>query len=77
MQDLEVVISGLLPVPRASESRNRRIRQMNAWLESWCRGQGFRFLDHWDLFWGRGDLFKRDGSHLNWRGTNILAGRFA
>ena len=50
-------------MPRATESRNRKIRQMNAWLESWCRGQGFRFLDHWDLFWGRGDLFKKDRLH--------------
>ena len=60
-----VVISGQLPMPCASESRNRKIRQMNAWLESWCSGQGFRFVDHWDLFWGRADLFKRDGLHLN------------
>ena len=37
----KVAISGLLPVPRASESRNRKIRQMNAWLESWCRGSLF------------------------------------
>ncbi|XP_059821606.1 uncharacterized protein LOC132391883 [Hypanus sabinus] len=71
-----VVISGLLPVPRASEGKNSRIRQMNAWLRDWCRGQGFRFLDHWDLFWGKYDLLKKDGLHLNTKGTNILAGRF-
>ena len=42
-----------------------------------CRGQGFRFLDHWDLFWGSWDLYKRDGLHLNYKGTNILAEKFA
>lgn len=48
---------------------------MNAWLRSW--GLGFRFLDHWDLFWGRSDLCKRDRLYLNRWGTNTLTGRFA
>ena len=53
-----VVISGLLPVPRASEHRNRRIVQMIVCLQNWCMMEGFRFLDHWDHFWGRWDLYK-------------------
>ena len=73
----KVVISGLLPVPRDSEYRNRMRWRINVWLRDWSRGQGFRFLDHWDLFWARYDLYKKDGLHLNPRGTNILAGRFA
>ncbi|XP_072928743.1 uncharacterized protein [Hemitrygon akajei] len=72
-----VTISGLLPVPRASEARNRRIIQINTWLRGWCRREGFRFVDNWALFQGRWDLFRRDGLHLNWSGTNILAGKFA
>lgn len=71
-----VVISGLLPVPSASGDKNGRIRRMNAWLRGWCRRQGFRFLDHWELFWGRHDLYRKDGLHLNPKGANILAGRF-
>ncbi|XP_062896362.1 uncharacterized protein LOC134342314 [Mobula hypostoma] len=73
----KVVISGLLPVPRDSESRNAMRWRINAWLRDWSRGQGFKFLDHWDLFWRRCDLYKKDGLHLNPRGTNILAGRLA
>ena len=76
-RNAKVVISGLLPVPRESESRNGERWRMNAWLRDWSRGQGFRFLDHWDLFRGRCDLYKKDGWHLNPRGTNILAGRLA
>jgi len=72
-----VVISGLLPVPRASEVRNRKIVKINTWLKSWCRREGFRYLDNWALFQGRWDLYRKDGLHLNWRGTNILAGGFA
>ncbi|XP_059830283.1 uncharacterized protein LOC132396611 [Hypanus sabinus] len=72
-----VTISGLLPVPRASEARNRKIVKINTWLRGWCRREGFRFLDNWALFQGRWDLFRRDGLHLNWSSTNILAGKFA
>ncbi|XP_055508716.1 uncharacterized protein LOC129707614 [Leucoraja erinacea] len=73
----KVTISGLLPVPRDSESRNGARWRINAWLKDWCRGQGFKFLDHWDFFWGRWDLYRKDGLHLNPRETNILAGKFA
>ncbi|XP_069750301.1 uncharacterized protein [Narcine bancroftii] len=72
-----VVISGLLPVPSATEDKNGRLRKMNVWLRGWCKGQGFGFLDHWDLFWGRHDLYKKDGLHLNLKGVNILAARFS
>ena len=72
-----VAFSGLLPVLRDSESKNWRRWQLNVWLRSWCKGQDFRFLDHWDLFWGRRDMYRLDGLHLNSRGSNILAGRFA
>ena len=70
----KVTLSGLLPVPRDSESRNGARRRINAWLKHWCRGQGFNFPDHWDLFWGMCDLYKKDGLHLNPRGTNYPGG---
>jgi len=72
-----VVISGLVPVPRASEARIRERVQLNTWLQVWCRREGFRYVDNWSTFWGRWDLYKKDGLHLNQRGTNILGGRFA
>ena len=72
-----VVISGLLSVPCAREAKNRQIVQLNTWLNSWRGREGFRYLDHWGLFRGRWDLYKKDGLHLNWKGTNILAGSFA
>eukprot|EP00061_Rhincodon_typus_P004208 g22004.t1 len=34
-------------------------------------------MDHWDVFWGRWNLYRKDGLHLNWRVTNILGRRFA
>jgi len=62
-------------VPRASEATNRKIVQLNTWLNRRCRRKGFRYLDHWDLFRGGWDLYKEDGLQLNWMGINILAGR--
>jgi len=56
-----IVISGLLPVPCASEARNRTVVQVNTWLNSWCRREDFRYQDHWDLFWGRWHLYKSTG----------------
>uniref|UniRef100_UPI00398E4FFB uncharacterized protein n=1 Tax=Pristiophorus japonicus TaxID=55135 RepID=UPI00398E4FFB len=73
----KVVISGLLPMPRASHSRNRRIAQMNTWFEQWCSREGFKFLGHWNRFCGRWDQYKLDGLHLGRTGTNVRGGVFA
>jgi len=45
---------------------------MNTWLKRWCQGESFRFLGHWDRFWGRWNLYKLDGT-----GTDIPGGLFA
>ena len=72
-----VVISGLLPVPRDSLEKNKERESLNSWLKGWCTKEGFRYLNNWGSFWGRWDLYKRDGLHLNQRGSNILGGKFA
>ena len=72
-----VAISGLLPVPSASEARNREILQLNTWLKGWCKRESFKFIDHWEVFKRGWHLYGKDGLHLNWKGTNILAGNFA
>ena len=71
-----VVFSGILPVPRASRAKQNQIWRFNTWLQSFCRKEGYRFSGHWDFFWDRGrELFKRDGLHLNRRGTFALGQR--
>ena len=72
-----VAISGLLPVPSASEARNREILQLNKWLKDWCKKEGFNFIDNWEVFKSGWHLYRKDGLHLNWKGANILAGSFA
>lgn len=68
-----VLISGLLPEPRAKSARIRKIKKLNAWLKDWCGNNGFGFLGHWHQYWDRGDLFCKDGLHLNGAGTGVLA----
>uniref|UniRef100_A0A6I8SAG9 Uncharacterized protein n=1 Tax=Xenopus tropicalis TaxID=8364 RepID=A0A6I8SAG9_XENTR len=35
-----VIFSEILPVPRASLGRQRELRELNAWLKSWCNPSG-------------------------------------
>lgn len=70
-----VIISGLLPEPRANWLRDKNIREVNTWLKEWCGKEGFHFMGHWHQFWNRGDLYRWDGLHLNRSGTSVLAKR--
>uniref|UniRef100_A0A4W3JQX2 SGNH hydrolase-type esterase domain-containing protein n=1 Tax=Callorhinchus milii TaxID=7868 RepID=A0A4W3JQX2_CALMI len=71
----KVMISGLLPEPGANWYRQKKIIDLNAWLKEWCGEQEFQFMGHWHEYWGRWELFQRNGLHLNSAGTNVLATR--
>uniref|UniRef100_A0A4W3IAW9 SGNH hydrolase-type esterase domain-containing protein n=1 Tax=Callorhinchus milii TaxID=7868 RepID=A0A4W3IAW9_CALMI len=71
----KVVISGLLPVPYNNWYRDKQIKDLNAWLKEWCRTQGFLFMGHWHEYWRKRELFQRNGLHLYWAGTNVIAKR--
>lgn len=73
----KVVFSEILPVPRATVERQREIREVNAWLKSWCRKEGFGVLEHWAHFSLGYNLYSRDGLHLNGRGSAVLGDRMA
>ena len=64
-----VVLSGVLPAPRASRGKHNFIRRFN----TFCTREGYRFTG--DPFWDRAELLKRDGLHLNRRGTFALGQR--
>ena len=70
-----VIISGLLPEPRANWHRVEKIREVNTWLKEWCGKEGFHFMGHWHQYWDRRDLYRWDGLHLNQAGTSVLANR--
>lgn len=72
----KVIFSGILPVPCATQERQRELRELNAWLKSWCHREGFGFLEHWADFSLGYNLYARDGLHLNGRGASVLGERF-
>lgn len=72
----KVIFSGILPVPCATQERQRELRELNAWLKTWCRREGFGFLEHWPDFSLGYNLYAKDGLHLNGRGAAVLGERF-
>lgn len=69
----KVAFSEVLPVPRVGPERQSQIRSLNAWMRRWCKEEGFKFVRHWDSFWDKRELYKRDGLHLSREGTRLLA----
>ncbi len=67
-----VVFSGILPAPSKGPYRQLEIVNLNAWLKLWCTQEGFTFLEHWSTFYNKDYLYRRDGPHLNKKGTNLL-----
>ncbi|MPC68661.1 hypothetical protein E2C01_062865 [Portunus trituberculatus] len=41
---------------------------------TFTRSNGLAFIDNWDLFYGKGTLYARDGVHLSRQGVRGLAG---
>ena len=52
------------------------IRELNAWLKTWCKKEGFGFLEHCAHFSLECDLYAKDGLHLNGKGSAVLGERF-
>ena len=45
---------------------------LNSRIESICQELDFRFVDCWDIFYNRQDLYARDGIHFSDRGVDVL-----
>jgi len=56
--------------------RASQIWQINKWLQYWCQGQGFGYLDHGTHFEKLG-LLRADGVHLSEKGKSIFSHRLA
>ena len=68
------VMCGILPrLGHGSEWSSRAIG-INARMEAFCRENSIVFIEAWDSFYGRRQLFARDGVHLSGAGNSVLAG---
>ncbi|KAK0131111.1 hypothetical protein N1851_034186 [Merluccius polli] len=68
-----VFISGPLPTLARGPGRFSRILSLNTWLQSTCRAHNIGLIDNFNLFWNRSSLFRTDGVHPNWLGSQMLA----
>ncbi|KAK3855143.1 hypothetical protein Pcinc_038433 [Petrolisthes cinctipes] len=65
-------IIGILPRLGASPHALSKAIGVNERLEDMCTPLGVRFVDPYNVFYGRADLYLPDGVHLNKRGKEVF-----
>ena len=68
-----VSISGPTPTLGRGLGRFSRLLSLNTWLRSACLTYNLNFIDNFDIFWHRENLFSVDGLHLNFAGARALS----
>uniref|UniRef100_A0A8C2WHW1 OSK domain-containing protein n=1 Tax=Cyclopterus lumpus TaxID=8103 RepID=A0A8C2WHW1_CYCLU len=68
----EVFISGPLPPIRRGPERFTRLLALNIWLSTACPDHSVHFIDNFNIFWNRKQLFKTDGLCLNKAGVKLF-----
>ena len=68
------IICGVLPRRRVGSEWLSRAVGVNDRLDRYCKSISVPFIDNWDNFYGRRDLYARDGVHLSRDGVATLAG---
>ena len=71
--DKSVYISGSIPSLGRGVGRFSRLLSLHTWLQSTCtaKKKQLGFINNFDLFWDRSDLFRPDVIHPSWRGNQI------
>ncbi|KAL7398958.1 hypothetical protein ABVT39_017686 [Epinephelus coioides] len=69
-----VHISGPIPSCGRGCRRFNRLLALHTWLLSACTAHGVNYIDNFNLFWSRRELFRGDGVHPNWLGATMLTG---
>ena len=70
----QIIISGILPVfgNRIQGYRNSKRMAVNGMVERLCKEEDVGYVDLWDSFVGREDMYRRDGLHLSGKGQQFL-----
>ena len=71
----QIIISGILPVfgNRIQGYRNSKRMAVNGMVERLCKEEDVGYVDLWDSFVGREDMYRRDGLHLSGKGAAVFA----
>ena len=75
----QVILSGILPVMgrRGHKYRNCRWMAINMLVQKLCREEEVGFLDLWESFVGRADMYMKDGLHLSGKGAAVFADKLS
>ncbi|KAJ0068118.1 hypothetical protein NL108_016189 [Boleophthalmus pectinirostris] len=71
--EVKTFISGPLPnIDLRNRNKFTRLFQLNTWLLNVCAARGLHYIENFDLFWKRKDLFEGNGPHLSRGGVRVL-----
>ena len=66
------IVTGILPKIGAGDAWSSRAIGINDRVKGLCERGNVVFLDYWDMFWDRQDLYSLDGIHLSRKGVEVL-----
>ena len=68
-----LIVVGLVPRNYCTREEYSRALGVSRRLKSLCKSYSIRFIDPWATFYGRDNLFQRDGTHFSSHGARVFA----
>lgn len=68
-----IILSGPLPSFNRGCEKFSRLFNLNNWLSTWCKEQELVFVNNWNCFLGKPQLFAKDGLHPSKSGAILLS----
>ena len=71
----QIILSGFLPVfgNRIDGYRNSKRMAINGMVKRLCKEEDMGYVDLWDSFVGKEEMYVRDGLHLSGKGAAVFA----
>ena len=71
----QIILSGILPVfgNRLDGYRNLKRMAINGMVKRLCKEEDVGYVDLWDSFVGKEEMYVRDGLHLSGKGAAVFA----
>ena len=71
----QIILSGILPVfgNRIQGYRNSKRMAVNGMVKRLCKEEEVGYVDLWDSFVGKEEMYVRDGLHLSGEGAAVFA----
>ena len=69
----QIILSGILPVFGNRIDGYRNSKRINGMMKRICKEEDVGYVDVWDSFVGKEDMYVRDGLHLSGKGAAVFA----